>query len=184
LKKLKKEHIQHIIDRMADQLLGWKADLITRTGRKVHVQYVLTWTIIYLAMALDFPLWAHKAMDKICRKYFWRGHKEERGGHCLVAWDTACRPIELGGLDISNLKNLGWALRVHWLWLQKTEPHRPWFTLAIQVAHQVRANFSVAIISEVGNGEHTLFWIDRWLHRKSIADLAPFLFAVIPQRRR
>jgi hypothetical protein len=36
--------------------------------------------------------------------YFWRGHKEAKGGHCLVAWDAVCRPLQLGGLEISNLK--------------------------------------------------------------------------------
>jgi hypothetical protein len=126
LKKLKREHLQPIIDRMADQLLGWKADLLTRAGRKVHVQFVLTLMLIYLTMAVDLPQWAHKAMDKIRRSYFWRGHKEAKGGHCLVAWDTVCYPLQLGGLGISNLKNMGWALRVRWLWLQKTEPHRSW----------------------------------------------------------
>jgi hypothetical protein len=34
LKKLKKEHIEPIIDRLADLLPGWKADLLTRAGRK------------------------------------------------------------------------------------------------------------------------------------------------------
>jgi hypothetical protein len=53
--KLRKEHLQPIIDRMADLLSGWKADLLTRAGRKVHVQFVLTTIIIYLAMALDLP---------------------------------------------------------------------------------------------------------------------------------
>jgi hypothetical protein len=133
LKKLKREHLQPIIDRMADQLPGWKDDLLTRAGRKVHVQFVLTSMLIYIAMAVDLPQWAHKAMDKICRSYFWRGHKEAKGGHCLVAWDAVCRPLQLGGLGISNLKNLGWALRVRWLWLQKTEAHRPWSSLSIQV---------------------------------------------------
>jgi hypothetical protein len=118
LKKLKKEHIQSIIDRMVDQLLGWKADLLTKAGRKVYVQCVLTAMIIYISIALDLPQWAHKAIDKIRQKYFWRGY-EEAIGHCLVAWDTVCRSIELGGLGISNLRNLGWALRVCWLWLQK-----------------------------------------------------------------
>jgi hypothetical protein len=169
---------------MADLLPGWKADLISRTGRKIHVQFVLTAIIIYLAMALDLPAWAHKAIDKIRRSYFWRGHKEAKGGHCLVAWDKVCQPIEMGGLGISNLKMLGWALRTRWLWLKKTEPHRPWASLEVQVPDQVRALFAVATITEVGNGAGTMFWKDRWLHGQQLADLGPSLFAAIPQRKR
>jgi hypothetical protein len=107
LKKLKKEHIQLIIDRLADLLPGWKADLLTKAGRKVHVQFVLTATIVYLAMALDLPQWTHKAIDKIWRSYFWRRHKEAKGGHYLVAWNTVYQPMDMGGLGISNLKILG-----------------------------------------------------------------------------
>ena len=31
---------------------------------------------------------------------------------------------EFGGLGISNLQNLGYALKLRWLWLQKTEPDK------------------------------------------------------------
>jgi hypothetical protein len=44
-----------------------------------------------------------------------------------------CRPMELGGLGISSLKELGWALQMRWLWLQKTEPNRPWSALPIHI---------------------------------------------------
>jgi hypothetical protein len=166
--KLKKEHLQPIIDRMVDLLPGWKADLLTRAGRKVHAQFVRTATIIYLAMALDLPQWAHKAMDKIRLSYFWRGHKEAKGGHCLVAQDKVWKPTDLGGLGIFNLILLGWALQAHWLWLKKTEPHRSWASLDIQVPDQVQAFFRIVICSEVGNGEDTLFCIDRWLHGSAL----------------
>jgi hypothetical protein len=49
----------------------------------------------------------------------WRGRKDAKGGHCLVAWPVVTQPKELGGLGISDLKTLGWALRVRWKRLQK-----------------------------------------------------------------
>jgi hypothetical protein len=108
LKKLSKNQVQFIIDRVPGQLSGWKADLMTRAGRRVQVQYVMTGMLIYLAMAVDIPTGSLKAMDKIRKGFLWRGRKDVRGGHCLVAWGRVCRPIEIGGLGISSLKELGW----------------------------------------------------------------------------
>ena len=56
---------------------------------------------------MDLPPSAFKAIDKIMRAFIWRGRKEAKGGHCLVAWPKVTRPIELGWLDISNLQHLG-----------------------------------------------------------------------------
>lgn len=69
LRKLTKEQFQSVIDRIADQLPGWKADLMTRAGRVVQVQYVLTAMLVYLAMATELPSWAIKAIDKIRRGF-------------------------------------------------------------------------------------------------------------------
>jgi hypothetical protein len=131
IKKVTRDQIQPIIDKIANKLAGWKADLLTKSGRKIHVQYVLTGMVIYLAMAVDLPAWALKAIDKIRRGFLWRGRKDARGGHCHVAWGTVCRPIELGGLGISSLKELAWSLRMRWLWLAKTDPTRPWTSISI-----------------------------------------------------
>ena len=130
--KLTKAQIQPIIEKIGDRLPGWKADLLTKAGRKVLVQSVLTSMLIYLVMALDLPQWALKAIDKIRRGFLWRGRKDARGGHCLLAWPKVTRPPNLGGLGISNLQNLSWALRIRWLWLQKTEPGKPWAFFSIQ----------------------------------------------------
>jgi hypothetical protein len=104
LKKLPRSAIQSIIDRIAAQLPGWKADLMNKAGRRVMVQSVLTGMIVYLAMAIDLPQWALKAIDKIRKCFLWRGRKEARGGHCAVAWGRVCRPIELGGLGFLALR--------------------------------------------------------------------------------
>ena len=171
-----------MIDKIADRLPSWKAELLTKAGRKILVQSVLTSMTIYLLMALNLPPWALKAIDKCRRGFLWKGRKDVKGGHCLIAWPKVTRSIELGGLGISNLQQLSWALNLRWLWLQKTEPDKVWNFFPIQAPKQVRAFFSVAIVSEVGNGINTCFWSDRWLHGQRLDQLVPHLFATIAPR--
>jgi len=111
------------------------------------------------------------------------GRKDAKSGHCLLAWPKVCRPVEIIGLGISNLQNLNWALRMRWIWLQKTEANWPWSAFTIQVHGCVWAFFSMAVVSEIGNGTSALFWTDTWLHGQCIADLVPRLFSLVPKRR-
>ena len=78
--------VQPLVDKVAYRLLGWKTDLLTEAGRCIMVQFVLTSMMIYLPLALDLPPRDLKAIDKIRRGFLWKGRKEVRGGHCLVAW--------------------------------------------------------------------------------------------------
>jgi hypothetical protein len=146
------------------------------------VQLVLTATVIYQMMALDLPKWAIKAIDKIRRGFLWRGRKEANGGHCMVAWGKVTRPKELGGLGISDLQCLNRALRVKWIWLQKTDSSKPWTDLLFQSNRFLDSLCSLAMASIVGDGQSTLFWHDRWLLGQRIADLAPHVFSLVPKR--
>jgi hypothetical protein len=133
-------------------------------------------------MAMDLPQWALKVIDKVRRGFLWKGRRDVKGGHSVIAWPKVTRPPDLGGLGISNLQQLGWALRLRWLWLQKTDPEKSWSFFPIQVHPSAKAFFSIAIVSEVGNGKNTLFWTDRWLHGQSLDKLVPHLFGSIPKR--
>jgi mannosylglycoprotein endo-beta-mannosidase len=77
LRKLTKEQVQPIIDRIADQLPGWKADLMTRAGRRVLVQSVLTGMLIYLAMPLIFPHGLSKRWIKFGAVFFGEAAKTQ-----------------------------------------------------------------------------------------------------------
>jgi hypothetical protein len=69
--------------------------------------------------------------------YLWLGTKVIQNGKCLVAWDHVQRPLPLGGLGVLDLRLMGVALRLRWLWLQWTEPSCPWGPMPIVVNSQM-----------------------------------------------
>jgi hypothetical protein len=131
---------------------------------------------------VQYPKWVLKAINKIIRAFLWKGRKDIKGGDYLVGWQRVCRPTDLGGLGILNLEVLSWALQMRWMWLQKTQPDRPWSNLDIQVHANIFALFIISVTSLVGNGRSTCFWADCWLHGQKNQDLASALFASVPKQ--
>jgi hypothetical protein len=161
LHKLSRQQFQPSINRIANQISSWKADLLTKAGRRVQVQHVLTSMTVYMAMAVDIPQWGSDAIDKIRKGLLWRDRKEVKGGHCLVAWGKVCRPLQLRGLGISSLTELCWALLMRWLWLSKTDISRPLFSLPIKIPKKATSFFNEVVLTEVGDGVNTKFWKDK-----------------------
>jgi hypothetical protein len=47
------------------------------------------------------------------------------------------------------------------LWLRKTEPKKPWASFPFQANDDLKAFFSMAVVTKIGDGTNTLFWRDR-----------------------
>jgi hypothetical protein len=104
------------------------------------------------------------------------------GGHCLLTWPKVTRPKDLGGLGISDLRIMSWALRARWPWLQKSDRTKPWSDFQIQTCDIVQSLVVAAVITHLGDGSDTLFWKDRWLNGKCIKEVAPAVLGMVPKR--
>ncbi|WVZ70124.1 LOW QUALITY PROTEIN: hypothetical protein U9M48_018818 [Paspalum notatum var. saurae] len=142
VKKLPKAEFYAIVDKIVDMLLGWKATMLHPAGGMTLVQSVLMAIRIYQLMALDLPKW---------------GRKEINGGHYLVAWGRVQRPLHLGGLGILDLATMGWALKMRWLWLKKTQLDRLWASIDIHVTPQFHGHVSHLNFFRGGRWQHNTF---------------------------
>ncbi|KAM0860928.1 hypothetical protein ACQ4PT_046225 [Festuca glaucescens] len=179
LRKPRKADLQAILDKLAAKLLFWKARLMTREGRVVYVQAVMTASVVYHLLALDVDPWFIKVVDKLRRGFLWAGKEDARGGSCAVAWHLVCQPKSLGGLGLHNLRWLNVALRTRWLWLQRTDGSKPWLGLNVQVCREAHALFNASVQIEVGDGASILFWEDAWIGGLTSAAIAPDLIKLV-----
>jgi hypothetical protein len=107
-----------------------------------------------------------------------------QNGKCLVAWSRVQRPLALGGLGIPDLKCMGIALRLRWLWFQRSGSSKPWATMPTCEDCTAMAFFRASIQVSHGDGKSILFWMDPWLEGSHLIDRWPDLVAAVPSRHR
>jgi hypothetical protein len=82
--------------------LVWKGMMLHRSGRVVLIETTLTAMLIHVAISVELPPWALKAMRKIMTVFLWSGTDEVQGRICLVGWNQVERPLHLGGVRIDG----------------------------------------------------------------------------------
>jgi hypothetical protein len=118
-------------------------------------------------------------IDKLRRAFIWSATDFVSGGRCKVAWLTVCRPKELGGLGITDLRQTRVALRVRWVWRDRCAG-RP----ADCLERAVLGLFNAATVISIGDGRSTFFWTDRWLDGFCVRDISPMVFDAVGARKK
>ncbi|GJN34773.1 hypothetical protein PR202_gb23469 [Eleusine coracana subsp. coracana] len=172
-KKIPKAHLQPLVDKVAAKLPLWQGPLMPRSSRLVLIKSVLASLPIYALMAEKLPPWVIEEINSIYRRFFWAGGDTDIRGKCMVNWTLVCSPKEFGGLGVLDFKLAGFALRVIWLWMQRTAEDLAWSELKLASESEIQAFFDVSVVVMVGKGTRTLFWMDRWIDGKSISEIAP-----------
>jgi len=93
---------------------------------------------VHNSIACCLSQWAITQIDKRRQAFLWAGTNTVSGGKCKVAWPIVCRPTDLGGLGVLDLRFFGFALRLRWEWLSRAEPQRCWVSLPSRAERSVR----------------------------------------------
>ncbi len=194
-----------LLEKLDNRLAGWKGQLLSRAGRMVLLNAVLSTIPAFFCSAFRIPAWALKAIDKIRRGFLWKGKVLNNGFHCLVSWEQVCRPKSMGGLGIRNLKAMNSSLLMKNLWNFYNHGAQPWVKLLRKLHYKRRTpsavgatpprcspiwrgilgssvpfHTSTAVI--LGDGLNTSFWFSRWEGDTLLCNRLPALFASSTQK--
>lgn len=142
-----------------------------------------------------------KELEKIMRHFLWNGTDTKRGQN-LVRWEKIIRPIEEGGLGITNIKDKNKALLAKWIWRYLLEESALWRRVIDAKYgpfnyHQTALHHSLSSAhgpwkyilrhkslimdrstKKIGDGSSTCFWNDIWLENDPLATTYPLLFTL------
>jgi len=79
---------------------------------------------------------------------------------------------------------LGFALRLRWECLRRSQPDTVWSLLPSKPERKVDHMFGASVSVQVGDGAWARFWTDSWLPNGPICRSAPILFRAVACRRR
>jgi hypothetical protein len=77
------------------------------------------------------------------------------------------------------LKWLNAALRVRWIWLQKTDASKPWTGLEFKVLPEATVILNASVAISVGDGARIMFWEDPWIAGLNVESNAPAVLALV-----
>jgi mannosylglycoprotein endo-beta-mannosidase len=184
LRPLTKAEWQPLLDRVIKCVPAWQRGLIKKEGRLVLINSVVSARAVHQLVVAEAPMWLLEEINRWMRAFFWAGKDRVTGGKCLVAWESMCKPKEVGGLGIKCLRLQGLALRLRWLWLRRTDPDRPWQGLPGLGDKEAEEAFRSLSTFCIGDGRNTFFWRDCWVNGFTVEELAPELCAKVPTRRK
>jgi hypothetical protein len=146
--------------------------------------------------------WFYKEIDKRRRDYFWTGNNSALEGQCKIDWDTICRPIEEGGLNIKNLETQNICLLLKFIYKLHTSYDGSWAKWIRSTVYRGNKRLGDKIstcsnswrylmtliqlyrdltIVKIENGCHTSFWLDSWLKNKPLSIQFLALFSHVQQ---
>lgn len=112
--KLQPGHLFKLTDVILCRLEGWKAKVLSFGGRVTLIRSVLCYIPVH-SLSLLAPSKAFtKKLEKMFSTFLWSNRGTTK--FPWIAWDTACRLLEEGGLGIKKLQHIASSLHGKLAW--------------------------------------------------------------------
>ncbi|GJN19384.1 hypothetical protein PR202_gb06657 [Eleusine coracana subsp. coracana] len=149
----------------------------------------------------ELPQGMFRAMDSLCRGFFWAGESKAFGAQCLVGWDKVTRPHDQGGLGIRDLdlrkfdatldlQNSCLLLKlIHRLYTANDSSWAAWVNERVDIStmtgdiegshwstlQRLLPVYQSITTVTIGNGTTTSIWHDHWLECGRLTNVYPAL---------
>lgn len=144
------------------------------------------------------PVWVIKRLNSLSANFLW-GSSSNRCKLHLMSWSRVCKPKEMGGAGILELRSFNIALLGKWLWKLVHNQHQGWCRIVLDRYFKRKAImaltgrktgkisafwrgvqraagcFRVALNFQSGSGLGVNFWLDRWCGEYNLASHFPAL---------
>jgi hypothetical protein len=104
-KKLRREDIQPLVDKILQKISGWRGKLLSHAARVTLIQTCFTSIPVYLLSFIKLPKWAVKTIASQMANCLWIDSEDKHKWH-LANWESIRMCKEYGGVGIPNLRDL------------------------------------------------------------------------------
>jgi hypothetical protein len=119
------------VDTIAARIPTWKAGMLNTTGRLALVKSTLSAILVHVSISCCLSAWAIGGIDRRRRAFLWCGTDRASGGV------------------------LGFAIRLRWEWLRRTQPDSTWAALPQRTEKTVASMFKASVTGtgpQLGSG--------------------------------
>jgi len=104
-----------VLDKIESKLSSWKGRFLSLAGKICLFKFVLSpIPLFYVSLYKVFAMVLNEIV-KLQRNFLWSWGSEERK-IARVSWKKVCEPLDVGGLDIMDIRLFNSALLGKWIW--------------------------------------------------------------------
>ncbi|GJZ33072.1 RNA-directed DNA polymerase, eukaryota, reverse transcriptase zinc-binding domain protein [Tanacetum coccineum] len=182
-KKISATDCKPLIDNVKSRVMDWRNKALSYSGRLQLIASVLSSMQVYWASVFLLPKNVIYDINKLLKGFLWC-QGELTKGKAKVSWDSICKPKELGGLGIKDLKLWNEVLLVKQLWNVISKKNTLWVKWVISEnlkgkniwEANAKVNSSVGwkeilklrdkirkhVLWKIGDGNSVNAWYDNW----------------------